>query len=70
MITKLISDHLYSDVVLRPGGPYSLYCKSCGCWVPNTASTEMKKEGMWAHSHCCMDGECDMRNGEIKEEKK
>lgn len=59
--------HLYSNVAPKPGGPYSLYCKSCKCWVPNTANAEMRKEGLYAHSHWCKDGLCDMRNGEIKE---
>jgi hypothetical protein len=22
-------------------------------WVPNSANAEMKKEGYFAHSHCC-----------------
>lgn len=59
--------HLYSNVAPKPGGPYSLYCKSCKCWVPNTANVEMRKEGLYAHSHWCKDGICDMCNGEIKE---
>ncbi len=59
--------HLYSNVAPKPGGPFSLYCESCKCWVPNTANAEMRKEGLYAHSHWCKDGLCDMRNGEIKE---
>ena len=51
----------------KPGGPFSLYCESCKCWVPNTANAEMRKEGLYAHSHWCKDGLCDMRNGEIKD---
>ena len=49
----------------KKGGPYSLFCTACNCWVPNTANHEMKKEGFFAHSHCCSNGICDMQNGEI-----
>ena len=59
--------HLYSNVAPKSGGPFSLYCESCKCWVPNTANAEMRKEGLYAYSHWCKDGLCDMRNGEIKE---
>lgn len=55
-----------SNVVPKKGGPYSLYCSECGCWVPNTANFEMKKEGYYAYSHYCINGICDMKNGEIK----
>lgn len=47
------------DPALRPtvspkdGGPYSLYCAQCHCWVPNTANSEMRKEGMYSHHHVC-----------------
>lgn len=30
-----------------------LYCRRCNCYVPNTANNEMRKEGFFAHSHCC-----------------
>ncbi len=55
-----------SNVHPKKGGPYSLYCEDCGCWVPNTANYEMKKEGMFAYSHTCSNGICDMKNGEKK----
>ena len=48
----------------RPNGPYSLYCFSCNQWVPNTANSEMKKEGCFSHSHSCYNGKCNMRNYE------
>ena len=48
----------------REGGPLSLYCLRCRCWVPDTASAEMKKEGYYAHSHVCGD----MTHGEIPDE--
>lgn len=35
----------------REGGPYSLYCYDCVTWVPNTANSEMLKEGCFSHSH-------------------
>ena len=59
-----------SNVAPKKGGPYSLYCSACGCWVPNTANHEMKKEGFYAYSHYCENGVCDMQNGEIKLEEK
>lgn len=37
----------------KMGGPYSLYCEKCRCWVSNTANHEMKREGGYAHSHIC-----------------
>lgn len=46
----------YADVIQKSGGPYSLYCRSCKRWVPNTANAEMKKEGVFAHSHFCVNG--------------
>lgn len=61
-----------SNVHPRTGGPYSLFCDACGCWVPNTANHEMKKEGFYAYSHNCQNGICDMQNGEkraVDEEK-
>lgn len=58
------------NVILKKGGPYSLYCTDCGCWVPNTANHEMKKEGVYAYSHYCENGICDMRNWEIKADEK
>lgn len=54
-----------SSVHPKNGGPYSLYCDECGCWIPNTANTEMRKEGVIAYSHICENGVCDMTNGEI-----
>lgn len=45
----------------KSGGPYTLYCDECGCWIPNTANTEMRKEGAIAYSHFCDNGVCDMR---------
>lgn len=42
-----------SDVRPREGGPYSLFCYDCGRWIPNTASHEMKKDGIYSHSHAC-----------------
>lgn len=47
----------YANVIQKPGGPFSLYCTSCHRWIPNTANAEMKKEGIFAHSHFCVDGE-------------
>jgi len=41
----------------REGGPRSLYCYDCGEWVPNTANHEMAREGYFAHSHSCKQGE-------------
>ena len=49
---------IYSNVVQKEGGPYSLYCTSCKRWIPNTANYEMKKEGCIAHSHQCINGKC------------
>ena len=40
-------------VVPKEGGPYSLFCTDCGVWTPNTANAEMKKEGVYSHSHVC-----------------
>ena len=54
-----------SSVHPKSGGPYTLYCDECGCWIPNTANAEMRKEGVIAYSHFCDNGVCDMRNGEI-----
>ena len=47
---------IYSNVVEKSGGPYSLYCTSCKRWIPNTANAEMRKEGFIAHSHSCVNG--------------
>lgn len=41
------------SVVIREGGPYSLFCTECKVWIPNTANAEMRKEGYFAHSHRC-----------------
>ena len=46
----------YSNVIVKNGGPFSLYCTSCKRWVPNTANAEMKKEGFFANAHFCVDG--------------
>lgn len=43
----------FENVAPKEGGPYSLYCETCHSWVPNTANSEMKKEGCFAHSHSC-----------------
>lgn len=48
----------------REGGPLSLYCQRCQCWVPNTASEEMRKDGYYAHSHICGD----LTHGEIPDQ--
>ena len=40
-------------VIPKNGGPWSLFCTDCGTWTPNTANYEMKKEGVYAHSHRC-----------------
>ena len=40
-------------VVPKEGGPWSLFCTNCNVWTPNTANAEMKKEGMFSHSHVC-----------------
>jgi hypothetical protein len=53
-----------SGVHPRDGGPYSLYCFDCHCWVPNTANAEMRKEDCYAYTHNCYHGICDMKNGE------
>lgn len=45
-----------SDVRPREGGRYSLYCYDCNRWIPNTANHEMHKEGVYAHSHVCVNG--------------
>jgi len=47
---------IYSKVIEKSGGPYSLYCTSCKRWIPNTANAEMRKEGCIAHSHFCVNG--------------
>lgn len=31
----------------------SLFCTKCKCRVVNTANSEMRKEGFFAHSHVC-----------------
>lgn len=30
----------------QSGGPYTLYCDKCGCWISNTTNAEMRKEGV------------------------
>ena len=40
-------------VIPKRGGPYSLFCTDCQVWIPNTANTEMRKEGFYAHGHIC-----------------
>ena len=52
---------LCGPVKPKEGGPLPLYCNQCRCWVPDTANSEMKKDGLYAHSHLC--GR--MNNGEI-----
>lgn len=46
-------DKEYSNVCVRKGGPYPLFCCTCKRWIPNTANHEMQKEGVYAHSHIC-----------------
>ena len=41
------------SVIMKEGGPYSLFCTECKTWTPNTANAEMKKEGYIAYSHIC-----------------
>lgn len=38
-------------VYMREDG--KLYCRQCRCTVPNTANHEMRREGVYAHSHVC-----------------
>ena len=38
-------------VYMRPDG--TLYCRNCHCTVPNTANDQMRKDGVFAHSHIC-----------------
>ena len=47
----------YSNVIVKSGGPFPLYCTSCKRWVPNPAKAEKKKEGVFVHAHFCVDGE-------------
>ena len=54
-------------VIEKEGGRYSLYCKDCHCWIPNTANHEMRKEGVIAYTHNCKNGVCDFLNGEVSE---
>ena len=42
-----------NDVIPVVGGRRSLYCRRCCTFVCNTANSEMKKEGCYAHSHVC-----------------
>ena len=51
----------YEDVRPRKGGPYSLFCYTCRRWIPNTANSEMLKEGVFAHSHRCV-----KENGKVR----
>lgn len=48
-----------TDVRLKKGGPYSLYCYDCKRWIPNTANHEMRREGSYSHKHICVE-----KNGE------
>ena len=59
-----------SDVRPRKGGPYSLYCYDCGVWIPNTANSEMRKEGCFSYSHVCSDGNIDFGDGRITSEER
>ena len=53
-MSKATFDLQYEDpIIFKTGGPYSLYCRKCRCWVPNTANAEMIKEGVYSHSHIC-----------------
>lgn len=38
-------------VYMREDG--KLYCRKCHCTVPNTANNEMRREGVYSHSHVC-----------------
>lgn len=55
----------YSHVIEKSGGPFTLYCTSCKRWIPNTANAEMRKEGCYAFSHFCVDGEAVGEDGGI-----
>ena len=48
--------HIYDNVIVKSGGPYSLYCTSCHRWIPSTSNAEMRQAGYFAHSHVCCDG--------------
>ena len=48
----------------REGGPHPLYCAKCRCWVPDTASPEMKELGFYSHKHTCGD----LTHGEIPDQ--
>ena len=63
---RLDVEPIFIGVHPRDGGPRSLYCFDCGEWVPNTANTEMLKEGMFAHSHVCVSETADQIGGKIK----
>ncbi len=54
-------DKQASLILPRKGGRYSLFCYTCRRWIPNTASPEMKKEGVFASDHFCI-----RENGKIK----
>jgi hypothetical protein len=41
-----------------------LFCFDCGEFISNTANFEMKKEGVFAHSHSCQ------KNNNIREKLK
>lgn len=49
-----MQDNTHSDIRPREGGPYSLFCYTCHRWIPNTANSEMRKEGVFAHGHLCV----------------
>ena len=40
-----------TSLLMRPDG--TLYCRNCHCTVPNTANDQMRKDGVFAHSHIC-----------------
>jgi len=46
----LLAQNLPSVIHLEDG---RLFCRKCRCYVPNTANNEMRKEGVYAHSHVC-----------------
>jgi len=47
----LLHPNLRPCVKMLPNG--RLFCTKCRCYVPNTANSEMRREGIYAHSHIC-----------------
>ena len=48
---ELLTPEGRPDVIQLHSG--KLFCKTCNCFVQNTANNEMRKEGFFAHSHVC-----------------